>query len=442
MKKFVLGFLALIPGFAFAQDIPVSSTVLDNGMQVVVIEDHRAPIVTHMVWYKVGSADEPEGKSGIAHYLEHLMFKGTDTRGVGEFSDLVEANGGSGNAFTSFDYTGYFQRIAADRLELVMELEADRMANLNIPEGEFEPELGVVLAERNQRTDSNPNALLNEQRRAVRFVNHPYGRPIIGWRAEVENLTPEDVYEFYEQHYAPNNAILVVAGDVQPEDVFELAETYYGVHPANPDIEKRVRPTEPQRLAAATLRYEDERFTQPYVVRTYPAPVRETGNQKDAAAASILAEVLGGSGVTSVLGESLILDQDLAVGTSAWHWEKSYDPQIFGLYAAPKPGISFEEVEAAMDQAIADFLETGVDQERLDRIHAQIRASQVYSLDSQNGLARMYGEALTQDLTIEDVAAWPDVLQSVTSEDVVAIAKKIFDPTQLVTSYAVQPEVN
>jgi len=441
--KYVLSVLVFVlPSWVFASEVPVTSKFLENGLQVVVIEDHRAPIVTHMVWYKVGAADEPAGKSGIAHYLEHLMFKGTDTRGVGEFSDIIAANGGSENAFTSFDYTGYFQRIAADRLELMMELEADRMVNLKIPESEFAPELGVVLAERNQRTDSNPNALLGEQRRAVRFLNHPYGTPIIGWREEIERLTPEDVYAFYEEHYAPNNAILVVAGDVEPEDVFEMADRYYGVIPANPDIEERIRPSEPPRRAAMTVTYEDERFTQPYLVRTYPSPVRRPGDQKKAAAATMLAEVLGGSGVTSVLGQKLILEQDLAVGTSAWNWDTSYDPQVFGLYAAPKPGIPLDEIEAAMDAAVMDFLDEGVDPEQLERIRAQIRASEVYALDSQNGLARRYGESLTQGLTIEDIAAWPDVLQSITEDDIIEVAKEIFDHTQSVTSYAVQPEVN
>lgn len=433
---------ALFPVSAFAVDVPVTNYMLDNGMEVVVVEDRRAPVITHMVWYKVGSADEPPGKSGIAHYLEHLMFKGTKTRDVGEFSDIVAANGGSENAFTSFDYTGYFQRLASDRLELVMELEADRMVNLDIPASEFEPELGVVLAERNQRTDSNPGSLLTEQRRAVEFINHPYGRPIIGWRSEIEALTPQDVMDFYKAHYAPNNAILVVAGDVDPEEVLRLAEIYYGVIPANPEIKDRVRPAEPPRLAAARLSYEDPRFTQPYLIRSYPAPVRESGDQRAAAAATMLAQVLGGSGVTSVLGKSLVLEQDIALAASSWHWDQSYDPQTLAFYAAPKPGVSLEDMEAALDAAILNFMETGVDPEQLDRIKAQIRASLVYALDSQNGLARSFGEALTQDLTVEDVLEWPEILQSITEDEIMAAAQDIFDPSKSTTSYALQPETN
>ncbi|MEM9211237.1 MAG: pitrilysin family protein [Pseudomonadota bacterium] len=435
-------FAALVPSTVLAVEIPVSTTTLENGMDVVVIEDNRAPIVTHMVWYRVGSADEPSGKTGIAHYLEHLMFKGTETRGVGEFSDIIAANGGTENAFTSFDYTGYFQRIAADRLELMIALESDRMVNLVIPDSEYAPELGVVLAERNQRTDSNPGALLNEQRRAVQFVNHPYGNPIVGWRAEIEGLSPDDVMAFYEAHYAPNNAILVVAGDVEPNRVFELAEQYYGAIPANPAITPRARPPEPPRLAEARLSYSDPRFTQPYLIRTYPAPVREAGNQRDAAVATMLAEVLAGSGVTSVFGDKLVLNDGIAVGASAWHWDTSYDPQVFGLYAAPKPGISLEDMEAAMDTAIAEFIEEGVDAAQLERIKAQIRASEVYARDSQNGLARTFGEALAVGLTVEDVLAWPDILQDVSGEEIIDMAERLFDPTKSVTSYAMPPEVN
>ncbi|MEO0343933.1 MAG: pitrilysin family protein [Pseudomonadota bacterium] len=434
--------LFIFPVHALAQDVPVTSTLLDNGLQVVVIEDNRAPIVTHMVWYKVGSADEPRGKSGIAHYLEHLMFKGTDTRDVGEFSDIIAANGGSENAFTSFDYTGYFQRIASDRLALMMELEADRMANLNIPDSEFAPELGVVLAERNQRTDSNPGALLNEQRRAVEFLNHPYGIPIVGWRKEIEGLTPEDVMSFYRDHYAPNNAILIVAGNVTPEDVVSLAKEHYGPIPANPEITERVRPAEPPQRAPMQIHYRDERFTTPYLIRSYPAPVRMAGDQRDAAVAVMLAEILGGTGVTSVLGEKLILEQDIAVGSSAWTWDESYDPQRFGLYVAAKPDVPLDMVNTALTEAINAFIEDGVDPNHLDRIKAQIRADVVYALDSQNGLARSFGSALTAGLTVQDVLEWPDILQSVTGEEIVAMAERLFDPVQSVTSYALPPETN
>ncbi len=217
--------LAASPALA---DMPkgISHFTLDNGLEAVVIEDHRAPVVVQMVWYKIGSADEQPGKSGIAHYLEHLMFKGTDKLAPGELSKTVTANGGMDNAFTSYDFTAYFQRIASDRLPLVMAMESDRMANLRIGEDDWQAERQVVLEERSQRTDSDPGAQFAEERSAVQFYNHPYGRPVIGWRKEMEGLTRDDANAWYDAHYAPNNAVLILAGDVTPEQARELAQEY------------------------------------------------------------------------------------------------------------------------------------------------------------------------------------------------------------------------
>jgi len=206
----------------------VTDFTLPNGLQVVVIEDHRAPVVVHMVWYRVGAADEPPGHSGIAHFLEHLMFKGTDEVPSGKFSEIVQAQGGSDNAFTSWDYTAYFQRVAADRLDLVMKLEADRMRDLRLTQEDVATERAVILEERTTRTDSDPGALFEEQAQAAQYLNHPYGIPIIGWRHEIEQLDRDDALAFYRRFYAPNNAVLVVAGDVTPDEVKRLAERHYG----------------------------------------------------------------------------------------------------------------------------------------------------------------------------------------------------------------------
>ncbi|MEO1422615.1 MAG: pitrilysin family protein, partial [Pseudomonadota bacterium] len=227
----------------------VSSFTLENGLQVVVIEDDRAPVVTNMVWYKVGSADDPRGKSGIAHYLEHLMFKGTDELAPGEFSEIVAANGGQGNAFTSYDFTGYFQRIASDRLETVIRMEADRMRDLVISQDDWLAERAVVLEERASRVENSPSALLGEQRTAALYLHHPYAVPIIGWRHELEALTREDALEFYERFYAPNNAILVVAGDTTREEVRRLAETHFGPLDPSVDLPDRERVSEPPHLS-------------------------------------------------------------------------------------------------------------------------------------------------------------------------------------------------
>ena len=417
----------------------VTSFALDNGMEVVVLEDRRAPVVVHMVWYRVGAADEPPGKSGIAHFLEHLMFKSTETRESGEFSRVVAANGGTDNAFVSFDYTAYFQRVAADRLELMMEMEADRMVNLRLTPEEVETERQVILEERNQRTENEPGALFGEQRNAAQFMNHPYGIPVIGWRHEIEALTLEDAKAFYRTHYAPNNAILIVAGDIGPEEVREMAERHYGAIPANPDIPPRVRPSEPPQRAERRLTFADPRVAQPYVIRTYLAPERDAGDQREAAALLLLAEVLGGSGQTSVLARKLQFDTQLAVFTSAFYSGTSLDDTTFGLVIVPSEGVSLAEAEAALDGAVAEFLDEGIDDAQLERIRTQIRAALIYEEDDIQSLARSYGMALTSGLTVEDIQAWPEILKSVTEEEILAAAARVFDRTNAVTGWLTGP---
>ena len=424
---------------AQAMDDTVSTFTLDNGMEAIVIEDHRAPVAVHMVWYDVGSADEPAGKSGIAHFLEHLMFKGTDTLAPGEFSTTVAAQGGSDNAFTSDDYTGYFQRVAADRLELMMRMEADRMRGLRLDDEDMLTERDVVLEERAQRTDSDPGALFSEMRNAAQYLNHPYGIPIIGWKHEAERLTLQDALDFYETYYAPNNATLIVAGDVDPAEVEALAEKYYGPIEPTPGLGPRERPSEPPQLAARRLTFEDERVSNPYVIRTYLAPERDAGDQETAAALTILAEVLGGSSATSLMGRVLEQEEGVALHTSAFYQGTRYDDTQFGVVVMPTPGRSLEEAEADMDRMIARIVEEGVDPAQLERIRTQVRASAVYERDSLQGRAREFGTAVTSGLTVQDVLDWPDVLAAVTGEDVVAAAKLVFDPRASVTGYLSKP---
>ncbi|NRA99122.1 MAG: insulinase family protein [Rhodobacteraceae bacterium] len=418
-----------------AQAAEVTSFELDNGMEVVVLEDHRAPAVTHMVWYRAGSADEDPGVSGIAHFTEHLLFKSTETLATGELSETVAANGGSDNAFTSFDYTAYFQRIAADRLELVMRMEADRMRNIRFIPEEIDTERLVILEERSQRTDNDPSALFGEQRRAAQYQNHRYGVPIIGWRHEMEELDGDDAQAFYDRFYWPNNAVLVVAGDVEPEAVRALAETYYGVIPANPDLTPRARPTEPPQLGERRITFADERVSQPYVLRTYLAPERNSGDQETAAALVMLSELLGGSSATSVLGQKLQFQAKTALYASAFYSPTSLDATTFGLVVVPAAGVSLEDAEAEMDRALAEFMVEGVDLAQLERIKFQIRASQIYAEDSVGSLARRYGSALTSGLTVEDVEAWPAVLDAVTPDDIMAAAELVFDRNKAVTGW-------
>jgi zinc protease len=431
--------LALLPA-RFAAAAEVSTFTLDNGMEVVVLEDHRAPVVVHMVWYRAGAADEDPGKSGIAHFLEHLLFKSTDTLASGELSRVVSANGGSDNAFTSYDYTAYFQRIAADRLDLVMGMEADRMRNIRFVPEEVDTERQVILEERNQRTDSDPGAIFSEQRMAAQYMNHPYGLPIIGWRHEMEDLSIEDARAFYDAHYWPNNAILIVAGDVTPEEVRALAEKHYGVIPANPDLAERERVGEPPQLAERRLTFEDPRVAQPYVIRTYLAPERDAGAQEEAAALTLLAEILGGSNATSVLGQKLQFETQTSIYTAAFYSDVSLDDTTFGLVIVPAEGVTLAEAEDALDEAIAEFMAEGVDPAQLERIKMQVRASIIYGEDELSSLARLYGMGLTSGLTIADIEAWPDVLKATTAEDIMAAAERVFDRRRAVTGWLTAPQ--
>jgi zinc protease len=420
---------------------PVTNFTLDNGLNVVVIEDHRAPVVVQMIWYRVGSADEPRGHSGIAHFLEHLLFKGTEKIAPNAFSGIVEAQGGDDNAFTNWDYTAYFQRIAADRLDLVMEMEADRMRNLRLTEEDVATEREVILEERAQRTDSDPGALLMEQMRAAQFMNHPYGIPIIGWRHEMEALSRDDAFSYYERFYAPNNATLVIAGDVTPEDVRALAEKHYGPIKPSDGITPRDRPQEPPQLAERRLTLADERVSEPYVFRTYLAPERDPGNQKDAAALTVLAELLGGNGQTSVLARALQFDRQVAVYSSAFYDGSSIDDATFGLAVVPAPDVSLETIEADMDKVIEDFLRNGPDPAALERIRTQVRAADIYARDNVNALARRYGEGLSIGLSIADIESWDEALAAVTEADVMAAATRVFDRRNAVTGWLTRPEL-
>jgi zinc protease len=421
-------------------DEQVTHFTLDNGMDVVVIEDHRAPVVVHMVWYRAGSADEPAGASGIAHFLEHLMFKRTETMETGEFSRTVARNGGRDNAFTSYDYTAYFQRVAADRLGLMMQMEADRMVNLRLDDAEIATEREVIIEERNQRVENSPAALFREQKDAVQYLNHRYGVPIIGWRHEMVSLDRDDALAFYERFYAPNNAILVVAGDVTPDAVRALAEKHYGPIPANPDLPERARPTEPPQTAERRITFRDARVAQPYVSRSYLAPERDSGAQETAAALTILAELLG-SGTTSVMAEALQFDTQIATFTGAFYNGMSLDKTTFDVVVVPSEGVTLDEAEAAMEKVLADFLNTGVDADHLDRIKMQLRAAQIYARDNVDSIANRYGRALTQGLTVADVQAWPDILQAVTADDVMAAARMVLDRRQAVTGWLMAEEV-
>ncbi len=405
---------------------------LSNGMQVVVISNHRVPVVNHMVWYRVGAIDEPPGKSGIAHFLEHLMFKGTKTLKPGEFSTAVARNGGRENAFTGHDYTGYYQTIAVDRLETVMRMEADRMTNLVLNAKVIEPERNVILEERRQRTDNNPSAILREQVGATLFMNHPYRRPVIGWEHEIRALSVEDIIAFYRRWYAPNNAILVVAGDITAEQLKPLAEKYYGIIPAV-DNGPRLHESEPPPKASRRVSLADERVRQPSWSRVYLAPSHGTGQGASADALEVLAEAIGG-GATSRLYKALVIDRKLAVSAGASYSPDTLGPSRFGLHASPRPGVSLETLEQAMEEEVANILTEGVGAPDVERARTILLANAVYARDSLTAGPQTLGAALARGYSVDHVETWPDRIRAVTKDRVDAAARQVLSSDAAVTA--------
>ena len=415
----------------------VTHFTLANGLEVVVIPDRRTPVITHMVWYRVGAADETPGKSGLAHFLEHLLFKGTKQNPQGLFSQTVATIGGQENAFTSSDYTGYYQRTSRDRLKLMMEFESDRMTNLVLTDDVVKPELQVILEERNSRVENNVNARLSEQMEAALYLNHPYGRPVIGWRHEMEGLTRDDALEFYRRFYTPNNAVLIIAGDVTPDEVKKLAEETYGRVPRVTEVKPRVRPQEPRQEAPRTVTLSDPRVTQPSLSRYYLVPSYTSGRAGEAESIDLLTHILG-RGANSRLYQKLVVDTGIAVSAGASYYGTALDATRLGVYATPKPGTSLTQVEDAIDAVLAELIEKGVTQEELERSRNRLIADAVYAQDSQSSLARWYGASLTTGLTIEQIRTWPDRLRTVTVDDVKNAAKQALDKRRSVTGYLVR----
>jgi zinc protease len=411
---------------------------LSNGLQVLVIPDHRTPVVTQMIWYKVGSADETSGKSGLAHFLEHLMFKGTSKHPVGEFSQTVLRIGGNENAFTSVDYTGYFQRVPREQLARMMEFEADRMTGLILKDENVLPERDVVLEEYNMRVANNPEARLAEQIMAALYLNHPYGRPVIGWHQEIEKLDRDDALAFYRRFYAPNNAILVIAGDVEAGDVRPMVEQTFGQVAPQPAIPaRRLRPQEPEPVAPRTVTLADPHVEQPSLRRYYLVPSAATAAPGESPALDVLAQLMGG-GSNSYLYRALVVERPLAVSTSAGYQGTSLDATQFSISVAPKPGVEFSQIEPVIDSVIAEVLQNPVRAEDLERVKTQLIAEAIYAQDNQATLARWYGGALTTGLNIADIRSWPDRIRAVTAGQVRDAAQKWLDKKRSVTGYLIK----
>ncbi len=411
----------------------VDSFTLDNGLQVVVIPNHRAPVVTHMVWYKFGRADEVPGKSGIAHFLEHLMFKGTPTMPDGAFSQTVKKLGGNDNAFTSSDYTAYYQSIGRDHLEKMMQMEADRMVNLTLNEKEVASEREVIIEERRQRIDNQPQARFQEQVMSALFVNHPYAIPVIGWLHEMRTLTREDALENYRRWYAPNNAILVVSGDVTAAELKPLAQKIYG-DLARKDIPARNRPRPAPIVADVTLSLQDPQIGAPVLTKT--ARVARADDRLD-----MLAEIFGGD-TTSRLYKNLVINKKLATSVGASYDGISLDDTTFSIYASPTPGTSMTQLEAALQQEIQELVSRGVTLEELEGAKKRRLASLTYYLDSLQGPALLIGRALSSGYSLEDVQSMPDRIKKITLDDISTAAKIVFSADNKPVTGVMLPQKN
>ena len=442
-------FLAVLALLASAQSVSLSTPLaaergfrfesyrLENGLQVVVFPNHRAPIVHQTVWYRVGSADEPKGKSGIAHFLEHLMFKGTPGVPPGEFSKIVARNGGRDNAFTSYDYTGYYQTIAADRLDMVMGMEADRMANLVLADEQVLPERDVILEERRSRIDNSPAAILSEKVSEAMFGERGYGIPIIGYEREIRQLSRADALDFYGRHYAPNNAILVVAGDVEPEKVRQMAERHFGaLKPST--FEKRTRPFREEIAGPAAVEHRDPRVQQPQWGRDWLAPSYMAGETQHAVPLQVLSYILGGN-QNSRLYRRFVVESRLASQAGSGYSGSALGQTSFGIAVTPAAGVSMEEVGRAVEAQIALLIKDGVTAEEVERARLQLLAANVYARDSLTSGARLYGSQLAIGRSLEEIGAWPDRVEAVTVEQVNEAARHVFRDGRHVTSALLPP---
>jgi zinc protease len=427
------------PSLAVAQQRgpEVADFTLANGLELIVIPDHRAPVVTHMIWYKVGAADETPGKSGLAHFLEHLMFKGTAKNPTGKFSQVVARIGGQENAFTSQDYTGYYQRVPSDQLKTVVEFEADRMTGLQLTDDVVLPERNVILEEQNQRIGNNPRARLGEQIDAALYLNNPYGKPVIGWRHEMEELSRDDAIGFYRRFYAPNNAVVVIAGDVDPPKARALVEETYGKVPRHNNLPPRIRAQEPPPVAARSLTLADARAEIPTLQREYLVPSFATSKRGESMALEVLAHILG-SGSNSRLYRGLVVDKQVAVAANAWYDASTLDLSKFAIGGSPRPGVTLTQLEAETDAIVVEVIAKGVTAEELERAKTRLIADAVYALDNQASMARWYGTAMTTGASVNDVKNWPDRIRAVTAEQVQDAARQWLDKRRSVTGYLVK----
>jgi zinc protease len=429
MRAVLLYILLLLGWSHSAAQAEVFERTLANGLKVVVKEDHRAPVVVQQIWYKAGSMDESTGTTGVAHVLEHMMFKGTKAVPAGEFSKRIAAAGARENAFTSTDYTAYFQQLHKSQLPLAMKLESDRMQNLNLTAKEFSKEIKVVMEERRMRTDDEPQSLMNEIMMSTIYQEHPYHNPVIGWMSDLQVLTVNDAKVWYNRWYAPNNATLVIAGDVKPGEVFALAQRYYGAIPKHV-LPARRNYTEPQQVGIKRLVVKAPAEL-PQLVMAYHTPTLKNPRQDwKPYALDMLAGVLDGN-ESARLNKHLVREQQVASAAGASYDSTSRGPSLFTLDATPSTGKTVQDVEAALREEIALLVKDGVSEDELKRVKAQVMAGEVYKRDSVFYQAMQIGQLESIGLGYQAIPVMLEKLQAVTAEQVQQVAREFLQDDNL-----------
>lgn len=427
MKKITLVFVFLFITISYpaaAKTFGAQEFTLSNGLQVVVIPNHRTPVVTHMLWVKAGGADNLSGQSGMAHYFEHLMFKGTPNLAAGEYSKTIKTLGGNDNAFTGADYTAFFESVAVKNLEKVMAMEADRFQNLAPPPAHFSSEKSVVLEERRQRTENDPRALFAEQIYATLFVNHPYGTPVIGWMDEIKSYEWADVKKYYDAWYAPNNMVLVVSGDITADELKPMAEKYYGPLKKR-DVPKRVRPAVPSAIAQTEITLKHAQVHQPLFYKIYIAPT-ETKSRKDSLALQVLANILDGGSATRLYSH-LVVQQKKAVDVSFSYDANALDYGTISIDITPALGVTPQEAGALLEQDIQNVVREGVTDTEVKSAVQRLQDQAVFARDSIAGPAMIFGSGITTGSRLEDIENWPEDIGKVTAADIKAAAQKYLD---------------
>ncbi|MGE0754728.1 MAG: M16 family metallopeptidase [Alphaproteobacteria bacterium] len=438
--RMLIAVMLLFPAAARATEkIPVEQFKLGNGMEVIVLPNHRVPAISHMLWFRVGSADDPEGKSGLAHFLEHMMFKGTDAYKAGEFSDIIARHGGDQNAFTSYDSTGYYVNIAKEHLPLVMKLEAARLRGLKLEEGETEKEREVIIEERRQRIENSPEALLDEEVNAALFRHHPYGIPVIGWMHEMQGLNREDVLDFHKKYYHAGNAVLIVSGDITAAELKPLAERSYGTLP-KAETPLRNWVSEPPQRAPRQVELRHENVKQEQWLRRYIAPSFGSGKEADVLPAFLLSQVLGG-GKTSILYQALVVEQKLASQVDTSYNGIGLGPADFTITVIPEKNVSFEQIENAVDAQLARIKQDGFSAEDIGRAKTLLKAESVYARDGLSSMARIMGWIRMAGKNPDYFVRWQELIDAVQASQMQAVAHSILIPEASVTGHLLPREV-